>query len=131
MTTIQHGQTGLTLPTDFNAKVFDSNEVVLFDLFRESLRAGSAMVEGRTFINCRLDGPAVMAAVAGCEFDSTDFGYASGDIRTMVIRSAAPGRMIGALPFKDCKFIGCMFFAVGFTGPETFLHQILALETRA
>jgi hypothetical protein len=131
MTTIQQGQTGLTRPTDLNARVFEKNEVVLFDLFRESLRAGSAMVEGRTFINCRLDGPAVMAAVAGCEFDSTDFGYASGDIRTMVIRSAAPGRMIGALPFKDCKFIGCMFFAVGFTGPETFLHQILALETRA
>jgi hypothetical protein len=131
MTTIRQGQAGLTLPTDFNAKVFDSNEVVLFDLFRESLRAGSAMVEGRTFINCRLDGPAVMAAVGGCEFDSTDFGYASGDIRTMIIRSAAPNRMIGALPFKDCKFIGCMFFAVGFTGPDSFLNQIQALETRS
>ena len=131
MTTPQTGRPTLTLPTDFNARVFDSNEVVLFDLFRESLRAGSAMVEGRTFINCRLDGPAVMAAVTGCEFDSTDFGYASGDIRAMIIRSAAPGRMIGALPFKDCKFIGCMFFAVGFTGPDPFLDQILALDTRA
>jgi hypothetical protein len=131
MSTQQTGRPGLTLPTDFNAKVFDSNEVVLFDLFRESLRAGSAMIEGRTFINCRLDGPAVMAAVTGCEFDSTDFGYASGGVRAMIIRSAAPGRMIGALPFKDCKFIGCMFFAVGFTGPDPFLDQILALDTRA
>jgi hypothetical protein len=131
MSTLQTGRPALTLPTDFNARVFDGNEVVLFDLFRETLRAGSPMVEGRTFINCRLDGPAVMAAVAGCEFDSTDFGYDSGDIRSMIIRSAAPGRMIGALPFKDCKFIGCMFFAVGFTGPDQFLDQILALGSRA
>lgn len=129
MTTFQQGQRPWPAPTDYKATAFENVSIALFDLYRETMRGGSAMVEGRTFRNCRLEGPAVVAVLGNCNFDATDFGYTSGDIRTIVIRSAAPGRMIGALPFKDCTFIGCQFFAVGFTGPEAFLDQILALGT--
>ena len=130
MSGFQQGQQPWPVPADLTAPSFENASISLFDLYRETLRGGSAVVSGRTFTNCRLEGPAVMAMLGGCNFDATDFGYTSGDIRTIVIRSAAPGRMIGALPFKDCKFIGCQFFAVGFTGPEAFLDQILALETK-
>jgi len=126
----QNGAQPWPIPGDLSPKAFENASISLFDLYRASFAAGEAIVAGRTFTNCRLEGPAVMAVLDGCDFDATDFGPASGDIRTMVIRSAAPGRMIGALPFKDCKFVRCQFFAVGFTGPEAFLEQILALETK-
>jgi hypothetical protein len=38
--------------------------------------------------------------------------------------------VVGAIPFRNCQFKGCSFFATGFTGPEAFLQQILALKTR-
>ncbi|AYV46706.1 hypothetical protein CFHF_22230 [Caulobacter flavus] len=113
---------------DGSAKVFENLEISLIDLFRAQLQGGVNMVSDRTFKNCRLHGPVVMLALEGVTFDSTNFGFHGGDIANLVLRPAGE-KVIGALPFKDCAFIGCQFFAVGFTGPETFLQQILALET--
>lgn len=118
------------VPADLTAKSFDRASIALFDLFRELARTGEAVVEGRTFTNCRLEGPAVAGIINGCSFDRTDFGYNAGDIGSLVIRSASPGKMIGAIPFRNCRFENCQFFAVGFTGPESFLQQVLALGVR-
>ncbi|ATQ43982.1 hypothetical protein [Caulobacter mirabilis] len=117
------------VPADLTAKSFNEASIALFDLFRASASNGEAIIRGRTFRNCRLEGPAVAVIAGGCSFDAVDFGYASGDIRNLVIRSANPGKLIGGIPFQDCVFENCMFFAVGFAGPEPFLQQLLALRT--
>jgi hypothetical protein len=123
------GRDGRT-PIDPFAKTFENVDISLFDLFRAHIQAGQTMISGRIFKNCRLEGPVVMLALGNTVFDATDFGYASGDIRNLVLRPASPEKVTGAIPFQNCAFIGCEFFAVGFTGPEAFLQQILALETK-
>ena len=71
----------------------------------------------------------VMLVLPGTTFESTDFGQTGGDIRNLVLRPAGPQKVIGVLPVQNCAFIDCLFHGVGFTGPEEFLQQILALET--
>lgn len=121
-------QNSWPVPADLTAPRFEQASIVLYDLFRETFRAGQPMIAERTFINCRFEGPAVMAVLDGCDFQGTDFGHTFGRIGSIVIRSAQPGKMVGALPFVNCKFVDCTFFGVGFTGPEPFLQQLLALE---
>jgi hypothetical protein len=122
--------TDWTVATDLNAKMFDRKAISIFDMYRETLRSGARVIEGRTFNNCRLEGPAVIAILGGLKFDRTDFGYTGGDVARLVLRSASSTGVVGVIPFKDCSFTGCNFFAVGYTGPEDFLQQILALQVR-
>ncbi|MET3666228.1 hypothetical protein [Caulobacter sp. 1776] len=117
------------IPTDPMAKTFENLDISLFDLYRASLWNGGDMaLNGRTFIGCQIEGPAVMTVLPGVKFDGTDFGLTDGDIRNLVLRPAGPRKVIGTIPVQDCAFINCVFHGVGFTGPEAFLQQILSLE---
>jgi len=116
--------------TDPYATEFNDLDIAIFDLYRAQLAKGQNIIRGRTFRNCHLEGPSVMLARSGVTFDETDFGPSGGDIASLVLRPASSTRVVGAIPFEDCAFIGCRFFSVGFTGPEVFLQQVLALETR-
>jgi hypothetical protein len=117
-----------TLAKDLNAKAFNKEVVILSDLYRAAIQNGQSFIEDRSFTDCRLEGPVIVAVVGGVSFDSTDFGYTGGDIGRIVWRSASSSGVVGAIPFRNCSFKGCSFFATGFTGPEAFLQQILALK---
>ena len=122
------GQTpGWTVAEDLTADHFSGVAVPLYDLYRERLRMGQSVLSGITFENCRIEGPAVMLVIGGCRFDGVDFGSASGDIRTLVLRPASPKGVVGAIPVIDCTFRGGHLFGIGYTGGESFLNQILAL----
>lgn len=116
------------IPTDPMAKTFENVDISLFDLYRNSLWNGQRILQGRTFIGCQIEGPAVMTVLPGTNFDQTDFGLTDGDIRNLVLRPAGPSKVIGTIPVQDCRFINCVFHGVGFTGPEAFLQKILSLE---
>lgn len=118
------------LAQDLTVNRFENVAMNLFDLYRARLSKGDRMIEGITFVNCRLEGPAVLAVLGGCDFDGTDLGRNVDDVRSIVLRSASPNAVVGALPIRDCRFVGCQLFAVGYTGPEAFLEQLLALQTR-
>lgn len=124
----EFNDTPWTIATDLTAKTFDGQAMTLSDLYRECVRGGQTIIEGRTFNNCRLEGPAIVAILSGVTFQTTDFGYTGGDIGRLVWRSASATGVVGAIPFRNCVFTGCSFFATGFTGPESFLQQILALK---
>ncbi|MBX3479678.1 MAG: hypothetical protein KF842_04715 [Caulobacter sp.] len=124
----QGGQAGgWALAEDLSASHFENVALSLVDLHRVRLRNGENLISGVTFRNCRIEGPAVMLVVAGCSFESTDFGYAGGDIATLVLRPASPRGVVGAIPMRECHFVGVQFFGIGYTGPDAFLNQILAL----
>lgn len=118
------------IPTDPMAKVFENVDISLFDLARAVLKAGQRTINGRTFRNCFIEGPAVMLVLNNVNFDNTNFGHNGGDMRNLVLRPAGPTSVVGAIPVSDCEFINCEFFGLGFTGPDQFLDQLLTLETR-
>jgi len=122
-------QSPWTLARNLSAKAFNGEVMSIYELYRDALHHGQTFIEDRAFVDCRLEGPAIMAVVGGVSFDSTDFGYTGGDIGRIVWRSASSTGVVGAVPFRNCSFKGCSFFATGFTGPEAFLQQILALKT--
>ncbi len=125
----QGGRPG-RIPTDAMAKVFDNVDISLFDLARAVMMAGQRTISGRTFRNCRIEGPAVMLVLDNVNFDATNFGPNGGDVRNLVLRPAGPTSVVGTIPVSDCQFINCEFFGLGFTGPDQFLDQLLALESK-
>lgn len=114
---------------NFDKPIFDTEAVSLIDLYRHEMAKGQSVIRDRVFRNCGIEGPAVALILGNVHFDRTDFGYASGDIRNLVLRPAGE-KALGTIPIGACRFENCQFFAVGFTGTEEFLNQLLALQTR-
>lgn len=108
------------LATEFNGATF-----MLFDLYRASVQAGGGvMIEGRTFTDCVLEGPALMLVLEGVQFQSTNFGPTSGDLRNMLFQPM--GNMgIGAIPIRNCTFTNCRFNTLGITGNEDLLQMLI------
>jgi hypothetical protein len=123
--------TPLPLATDLNASSFERVHIWLPELMRVAFEAGSAVIQDRTFTECLLEGPAVVLAAGGLQLEGCNLGYTAGDIRNLLLRPVAPSKAVGALPFRNCRFDRCEFFAVGFTGPEDFIRSILAVGDRS
>ncbi len=82
------------------------------------------MIEGRTFTDCVLEGPALMLVLEGVHFESTNFGPTGGDIRNMLFKPM--GNVgIGAIPVRNCTFTNCRFNTLGITGNEDLLQMLI------
>lgn len=107
------------------AITFTGATFALFDLYRASVQAGGGvMIEGRTFTDCVLEGPALMLVLEGVQFQSTNFGPTGGDIRNMLFEPM--GNVgIGAIPVRNCTFNNCRFNTLGITGNEDLLQMLI------
>ena len=110
-------------PANLAATTLTDALLPLHELFFAAAGRNDMIVRGRTFTNCRFEGPAVFLALGGVNFDGCDLGDAQGDIRNLLLSPVSPERVTGAMGFADCRFDACSFFMVGFTGPKTFLDQ--------
>lgn len=97
----------------------------LTDLYRASMQAGGgAVIEGRTFTDCTIEGPALMLVLENVHFDQTNFGPTGGDMRNMLFRPM--GDMgIGAIPVRNCTFSNCRFLTLGITGNDELLTMLV------
>ena len=112
-------------PLDPRATEITGAHFTLFDLYRAHLQAGGeAVIEGRTFTDCRIEGPAVMLALEGVHFESTNFGPTGGDVRNMLFRPMTGRMAIGAIPVRNCTFRNCEFHTLGITGGEELLEML-------
>ncbi|MNE14174.1 hypothetical protein [uncultured Brevundimonas sp.] len=100
--------------------------VWLPQLFMETSRAGVPVIENRTFVECLIEGPAVLLPLEGCRFDGCNMGDAHGDPRNLLLQPVGPERVTGAIPLKNCTFINCRFIGVGFTGTQAYLDEMVA-----
>lgn len=82
-------------------------------------------VEGYTFSNCEIVGPAVVAFLGGtvvshCSFDSPG--------QSALFWPIAPSRevVLGAVAFVGCHFSGCSFRRIGLALPEDEIEQAAA-----
>ena len=107
------------------ATEFRGGRFPLADLHRASMQAGGgAMLEGRTFTDCTIEGPAVMLVLENVSFDRTNFGPTGGDLRNMLFRPM--GEMgIGAVPVRNCTFTNCRFQLLGITGNDQLLNMLI------
>ncbi|VTO20414.1 Uncharacterised protein [Brevundimonas vancanneytii] len=79
---------------------YANKTVWLPQLFMETARAGSMVIEGRRFENCLIEGPAVLLPLEGCNFDGCNMGDAHGDPRNLMLSPQGPQRVTGPIPFK-------------------------------
>jgi len=115
----------VTRTIDPLATTFEGGRLSLFDLYRASVQSGGGVrLEGRTFTNCVIDGPALMLVLEGVHFNATNFGPTGGDMRNMLFRPM--GNVgIGAIPVRNCTFDRCEFQTIGITGSEELLQMLI------
>lgn len=93
---------------------FEKEAVWLPLLSVHSLNAGQPIIRGKTFTECVIEGPALMALVDGVTFESCNMGVAA-DPKSLFYRGQGPV-LVGTIAFADTKFVHCRFVQVGFTG---------------
>ena len=101
---------------------FEKEAVWLPSLAVHHMNAGQAFIDGKTFTECLIEGPAVMAVMNGTTFDSCNMGVAS-DPRTLLLQPLGD-KIAGVVGMSNCRFVRCRFAQVGFTGSPELLQQI-------
>lgn len=104
---------------------FEKEAVWLPSLAIQHWNAGQTVIDGKTFTDCVIEGPAVMAVMKGTTFESCAMGVAT-DVKTLLYRPMG-SKLAGVVGMSNCRFIRCRFVQVGFTGTEDLLAE---LETR-
>ena len=79
------------------------------------------MLDGYTFRNCTIEGPAVLAVVDNVRFTACDFGVTVA-VEDLFLRPMGE-RVTGAVGFANTVFDNCRFLLVGFTGGADFLAK--------
>lgn len=98
----------------------------LFDLYRANIQnGGGAIIEGRTFTDCFIEGPAVMLVLEGTHFEGVNFGPTGGDLRNILFRPMSGQRAIGSVPVRNCTFRNCQFHTLGITGSDDLLQMLV------
>lgn len=101
---------------------FEKEAVWLPSLAVHHMNAGQTFIDGKTFTECLIEGPAVMAVMNGTSFDTCNLGVAA-DPKTLLLDPR--GDMIaGAVGMSNCRFVRCRFVQVAFTGAREMLDQI-------
>lgn len=114
---------------DLNAARFENVDIILYELYAAASAQGAGLIQGRTFTGCRFQGPAILLASSGVTFTDTNFGDSRGDIKNLLLQPVGD-KAIGTIPMRDCDFIGCEFYGVGFTGTDEFIEQVSALTNK-
>ena len=113
---------------DISKRAFVDEDLALYDLFTHHMRTNRSVIDGITFTGCRIEGPAIMLVLDGTTFEATNFGESKGDIGNLVLRPTR-NMAIGAIPVRNCTFVGCEFAMLGFTGNAAILDQILSIRS--
>lgn len=102
---------------------FEKESVWLPMLAVQHWNAGQMIIEGKTFTDCVIEGPAVMAVMNGTTFDNCAMGTTT-DMRSLLYRPVSTSKMAGVIGMGNCRFLRCRFIQVGFTGSEGVLDEL-------
>ena len=104
---------------------FEKEPVWLPMLAVQHWNAGEMVIEGKTFTDCLIEGPGVMAVMNGTGFDSCAMGTTS-DVASLLYRPVGKSKMAGVIGMSNCRFVRCRFVQVGFTGSDELLDILQA-----
>lgn len=112
---------------------FEKEAVWLPLLAVHQMNSPDPIIRGKTFTDCVIEGPALVALVQGVTFDSCNMGLAT-DPSSLFYKSQG-SRLIGAIGMADCRFVRCRFVQVGFTGHhdavDQMANELLAARARS
>ncbi|MFZ4164869.1 hypothetical protein [Brevundimonas sp. NPDC058933] len=101
---------------------FEKEAVWLPSLAVHHMNAGQTFIEGKTFTECLIEGPAVIGVMNGTHFDTCNMGVAENP-KTLLLDPR--GDMIaGVIGMSNCQFIRCRFVQVAFTGAREMLDGV-------
>ncbi len=103
---------------------FEKEAVWLPSLAVQHWNAGQMAIDGKTFTDCVIEGPAVVAVMNGTTFDNCAMGTTS-DVRNLLYRPLSTTKLAGVVGMSNCRFVRCRFAQVGFTGSDDLLEQLL------
>lgn len=102
---------------------FEKEAVWLPILAVQHWNAGQMAIEGKTFTDCVIEGPALMAVMNGTTFDSCAMGTTT-DVKNLLYRPLSTTKLAGVVGMSNCRFLRCRFVQVGFTGSDDLLDQL-------
>ena len=103
---------------------FDKEAVWLPLLAVNHWNAGEMAITGKTFTDCVIEGPAVLAVMNGTVFDGCNMGVAVNP-RNLLLKPLGD-KIVGAIGMADCRFVRCRFAQVAFTGDDALLAELEA-----
>ena len=101
---------------------FDKEAVWLPLLAVNHWNAGEMVITGKTFTDCVIEGPAVIAVMNGTVFDSCNMGAAANP-RNLLLKPLGD-KIAGAIGMAGCRFVRCRFAQVAFTGDDALLAEL-------
>lgn len=120
--------------TDIMSEAFGRELVARTDFAKESIwlpilavhqqNAGEAIIRGKTFTDCVIEGPSLMAIVDGVTFEGCNLGRTA-DPKSLFYKGQGPV-LVGVVPFADTRFIRCTFIQIGFTGAPDLIDDMAA-----
>lgn len=102
---------------------FSKEAVWLPMLTVQHWNAGEMAIRDKTFTDCVIEGPAVMAVMNGTHFENCAMGTTT-DVRTLLYRPVSDQKMAGVVGVANCRFVRCRFVQVGFTGSEDLVEHL-------
>ncbi|WP_332659800.1 hypothetical protein [Brevundimonas sp.] len=112
-----------TFGREIAARTSFEKEVVWLPLLAvHAMNAGEPAVRGKTFTDCVIQGPALVAVLDGVTFDACNMGAAT-DPRSMLFAPQGP-RLVGVIGLQDCRFVRCRFVQIAYTGSPDFLEEM-------
>ena len=108
---------------------FEKEGVWLPLLAVHTMNSGEAVIKGKTFTDCVIQGPAVIAVLSGTTFEGCNMGAAS-DAASLLFAPQGP-RLVGAIGLQECRFVRCRFVQIGYTGSAAFLKDMGRSLTQA
>jgi len=102
---------------------FEKEAVWLPSLAVQHWNAGQMAIADKTFTDCLIEGPGVIAVMNGTVFENCAMG-ATTDVRNLLYKSVSRNKMAGVIGMANCRFVRCRFVQIGFTGSDELVDQL-------
>ncbi|RZJ28629.1 MAG: hypothetical protein EON85_08595 [Brevundimonas sp.] len=86
------------------------------------IQAGKTVIDGKTFTDCVIEGPAVLYATENVYFDNCNLGITANGANLLL--QTVGEKVTGVIAFSNTTFVRCRFVGIGFTGHPDFMKQI-------
>lgn len=121
-------QTTAPAPANLGELTEFKGVVISLPALIEAASAKGVPIEGRTFLDCVIVGPAILTPGTDTRFKDCNFGDVDGNPRNLFVAPAGD-QVIGALSVWGCVFDGCLFNGVGLAGDQGFISAFLDTVT--